>query len=182
MIKTNYNEASGFKLPTGSVHAVCAGIYDLGVQKTEYNGQERIGSHTVLYFELNSENDKGERYGIYKWYNSRNFSTEDRFKPGLQKDIERWFNKQFTNETLKAGFDLESLYGKNCLLNIIKKQNGKYKVESVNPVISSMEKIEPIRKLEEVPNFVIEKRKNQVVQDAQDEYSEAENFEDDIPF
>ena len=187
-IVTDYNSGGGkgFHLPTGTLHAVCCGVYDLGFKKTEYMGKQKEGYHTVLMFELvGHERDDGTPITVSKWYNSRNFSSEPQYKPALQKDVERWFGKAFPEEVLKNGFDLEKLYGKNCLLSIVKNdKNGKEKIESINPIMSNIQKVEPQQRFEHVPDF-IERNRSQEHPTAEHEdstYDEGYSNEDEILF
>ncbi len=179
-LMTGYNENKGFALPTGTIQAVCAGVYDLGEQESTYEGKTRVGFHTVLLFELSELDKDGNRLYVPKWYNSRNFSTESKYKPGLQKDIEQWMNKQIPEDVLKEGFDLEILYGMNAFLNIIKTEKGKFKIASLSPVPKELTKMKPIRALDDIPDFILKKRN--VSSDEQHNGEGPEDFDDDIPF
>jgi hypothetical protein len=47
-------------------------------------------------------------------------------KGNLAKDLESWFSKKISDETRKNGFDLQTLIGRKCQLNLIESEDGKY--------------------------------------------------------
>ena len=56
-----------FERPTGTFQAVCYAVWDIGMQKTVYNGKEKEQHKVIIAWELDKiiENDgeyKGKRY------------------------------------------------------------------------------------------------------------------------
>lgn len=111
--------------PQGNHQAVCFDVFDLGLQKGEWQGKAKIQHKIYIGWELNERiesNDdfNGKRYRIYKKYT---LTLDDR--GNLSKDLISWRGKAFSDEEVKA-FDIENLIGANCMLNIIHNDyNGK---------------------------------------------------------
>lgn len=122
--------------------AVCYGIWDIGLQKGKYKEETKITHQIVIGFELNerieSQDDyNGKRYRINSFYN---LSLGK--KANLRKDLASWRGRDFTKEELD-GFDVESILGANCFLNVILKENGKPRVSAITSVPKGIPKIAP---------------------------------------
>ncbi len=180
--KTEYApEKADLELPTGTMQAVCAGVYDLGIRKQDYKGKISFKRNCLLLFETSEEDDEGERIYFTKWYNSINMTTKDQYKSKLQKDLESWMNTVFTDEKLKEGLDLYKMYGHNALINVVKKDKKggghKYEITSITPVMKGMVKMSPIRELEFPPEWVVKLMGSADEQPADQEYQD-----DGIPY
>jgi len=160
--KDNFKEGDFEKIPTGTQHAVCAFVEDIGTHEGSYNGKA-ISSHKIVICwelaELMTQGDyAGKPFMVSKFYT---LSLND--KANLYKDLISWRGKAFTEEE-KAGFDVEKLISVNCLLNIIttKKQNGKEyaEVASISPPLKSMAKLNPV--CPEPPKWIQELREKSV--------------------
>ncbi len=114
--------------PSGTVGAVCYGVWDLGLQKGEYQGIPNVSHKIIFSFELNkriSSEDgfNGKRYTIHLW-----ITNSLGKKANLPKILESWLGRELTEKEYKDGFDVMSMIGSNCLLNIAHKDsNGKPK-------------------------------------------------------
>ena len=81
----------------------------------------------------------------------------------LRKDLESWRGKPFSAEELAGGFDLEHLYGINCLLGIQHEQNADgtktyANITAILPPQKGMEKMIPVRaNTDPAPKWVQEK-------------------------
>ena len=190
-------EKGGGKIvyPVGFFHAVCSGVVDIGMQISNYDGKESLKHMCYLLFEFidteNEPNEKGSRVKtIAKRYSSINFSTQgDKYKSGLQKDLESWKGHAFTEEEIEA-LDLFNLYGANC--TILLEKNEKYtNVTKVVGMEKGKTKLIPERQFNDEPFDWIQKIKDKQV--LEDEYKETEHetvsdksgpesFADDIPF
>jgi len=107
-----------FKNPEPGMHnAVCFNIFDLGVQKIEWQKEIKFRPQLIIGWELEAKNAKGERFKKYKKYTANLHE-----KALLLQHLESWRNKAFTDEELK-GFDLENIIGKQCTLNLIEDKN-----------------------------------------------------------
>jgi len=118
-------ERKEYKLvPAGTHQAVCFGVWDIGLQKSTYNGKESLKRKVIVGWEIDETMDSGPSVGkrmtIYKTYTLLLAP-----KAALRKDLEGWRGRAFTPEELK-GFDIEKLIGANCTLSVIHEEdNGK---------------------------------------------------------
>ena len=136
-------------IPAGNHHAVCFGVIDLGTHHGRYNGEPNVSHDVLIYWELPSITMEYEKDGVTKtmpkiihgWYR---LSLHE--KANLYKLLVTWRSRAFTAEEL-AGFNLFTVIGANCLLNIIHKTktNGeiKHEVSGASPLVAGMPKMEP---------------------------------------
>ena len=130
-------------VPTGMHHAVCYALIDIGTQPKFGNFPSRRKS--LFIWEIPSERIDVERDG--KKVNlpraiSEKFTTSLNEKGNLRPMLESWRGKSFTAEEL-AGFDMSTVVGANCFLNVIHK-NGKG--EKANRVYANVASINPLPK------------------------------------
>jgi hypothetical protein len=156
--------------PEGTHHAVCVDVIDLGQLPNSF--KPGTTQHKVnIVWQIDERRDDNKRFLVYKRYT---LSLNE--KANLRHDLESWRGRPFTREE-EMGFDVETVKGANCLVNIQHKQSAdKAKtyanVVSVMPLIKGMAKITPEayeRHHEETPQ-----------QDAPAEEAPVEL--DDIPF
>jgi hypothetical protein len=133
-------------IPTGTQHAVCAFVEDIGTHEGSYNGKPLVRHQIVICWELAEKMTQGDNTGK-PFMVSKFYTLSLNEKSNLYKDLISWRGKAFTDEE-RDGFDVERLIGANCLLNIVttKKTNGKEysEVASLSPTMKTMEKITPI--------------------------------------
>lgn len=99
-----------FPIPEeGLFNAVCVDAVALGEIETPWGPKQKVS----LIFELDAEDENGNRYVVGKRYTQ---SLNE--KSNLRKDLERWRNKKFKPQELKNGFDLESLIEVSCIVFI----------------------------------------------------------------
>lgn len=135
------------RCPTGNSLARCYRIIDLGTQKTEYMGQVKYLHKIMLGWEVFPADDNGilhymrdgRPFSIFKNYT---LSWSD--KANLRLDLQSWLGKPFNQEELRK-FDLNTVMGKWCQLNIIERhgQNGNTysNVDNIAPVSSPQKQI-----------------------------------------
>ena len=145
-------EGSSFTpAPTGVHQAVCVDVVDLGVLDVTWQGQTKQQHKVNLAWQINEDRDDGKPYLVFKRYT---LSLHE--KSGLRKDLESWRGKKFTREE-EMGFDLESVIGANCLLNVAHNQVGEKtyaNVASVNPLMKGMPTMQArdyVRKVDRQP-------------------------------
>lgn len=126
--------------PPGSHLARCYRIVDLGTQKSEYLGQVKYLHKIMLGWEIFAEKDDGtpllmrdgRPFAIFKNYT---MSWSD--KATLRKDLQSWRGKPFSQEEMRR-FDLKTILGVHCMLNVIERQGADGKtyvnVDSITPV------------------------------------------------
>lgn len=154
------DEGKKFHLaPAGMVQAVCFDFWDLGLQNTPIKGgKNKIVHKGMVAWELNepivSDDDfNGKRYRIYKKYT---LSLNE--KSNLSKDLTSWRGKPFTDLERKGGFDVESIVGANCFLNIVHvESDGKTyaNISAVNPLPKNMPLILP-ENARSIPEWIVD--------------------------
>ena len=125
----------------GMVQGVCRGIWDIGLQKGSWEGKEIVQPKIIISWEIDEimadGEFKGKRFTVNGFY-TKSLSPKGRLRPLL----ESWRGRPFTDEELK-GFDIETIIGANCLLNLGENASGKVSVLSVNPLMKNTQKMIP---------------------------------------
>lgn len=112
--------------PQGMHNATCFRLVDVGTHDETYEGETKKRHSIFIYWELNdAKMEDGQPFSIMKQYT---LSLNE--KSALFKDLCAWRKKQFTDEELK-GFDLTSILGVTCDLDIGETKTGKSKVLNV---------------------------------------------------
>ena len=164
LAKASDKEFEKFPLPDeGTVLAVCAGVWDLGMQKTSYNGIDKLQHKVVIAWELSQLIDAPESdYNGMPYMLSKTYTLSLYENSNLRKVLESWRGKSFDEETIKNGFDVEKLYGINCLVGVshVTKGDKTYaNITSLLPLMKGIESIQPVRgKDDDPPNWVKEKQ------------------------
>lgn len=117
------------KAPTGTHLARCISIIDIGTHAGDFQGKPTRRNQIIIGWELPNElreDDKPHR--VSKFYTN---SLHEKAK--LRHDLEAWRGRPFTAEEL-AGFDLENILGKPCMVTVIEPEQGKRKVTAVSAV------------------------------------------------
>jgi hypothetical protein len=130
------------RCPSGMHLARCYRIIDLGTQKSEYMGQVKYLHKVMLGWEIHGSNDAGEplkmkdgrSFAIFK-----NYTLSWSEKANLRLDLQSWRGKQFSQDELRR-FDLKTILGVWCMLNIIERDGTDGKtytnVNGITPVPS----------------------------------------------
>lgn len=126
--------------PEGTHQAVCVDVIDKGiVEMPGYDGKPPKKKHMIsIAWQLNEARDDGKRFLVY-----RRYSLSLNEKASLRKDLESWRGKAFTREE-EMGFDVETVIGVNCLLNVQHRtKDGKTyaNVVSIMPLVKGMPKL-----------------------------------------
>ena len=120
--------------------AVVVGIWSIGKQRTSFEGVDKIITQCILLFEVDELYEEGEVKGkhmtIAKWY-TQSLSS----KANLKKSVESFIGKELLEDEIKD-FDLESIIGKTCLLDIIHK-NDKVKINQVSKLPKALTPFKP---------------------------------------
>jgi hypothetical protein len=132
--------------PPGMHLARCYRIVDLGTQKSEYMGQVKFLHKIMLGWEIHTTKDDGT---TLKMRDGRPFAMFKNYtlswseKANLRLDLQSWRGKPFTQEEMRR-FDLETILGAWCLLNVIERpgKDGKtyVNIDTVTPVPQMMKK------------------------------------------
>lgn len=133
-------------IPEGMQHGICYGLYDLGTQRTEFQGTPKKIHQVLLVWELpeiriDLERDGGETENLPRSISKR-YTLSLHKKANLRKELESWRGKTFTELELE-GFNLQKLLGVNCTLQIMhnKKEDRTYSnISNVLPLLSHPQK------------------------------------------
>lgn len=186
-------------VPEGTHIAVCTMVVDLGMQRSNFQGDEKIQQKVCIGWEIPNElvtiNDEQVPAKISKTY-----TVSLHEKANLRKDLVAWRGRQFTDEELD-GFDLKNILAKTCQINVTHwENNGKSgaQVSSVAGFPKGMEapfaKSKPISyEIGDSPDVFnalpewLQKKINERVREDEpevsgDEGSLSEDLNDSVPF
>jgi len=105
--------------PEGTHAARCYQIIDIGVQRVEYKGEQKLQDKVILSFELPDEKmADGRPFIIHQEYTA---SLNEKAK--LRAHLESWRGKAFSEEEL-MGFDIGALLNQPCLVSISHRVSG----------------------------------------------------------
>lgn len=129
-------------VPAGTHLARLYRIVDMGTQKGEWNGVEKIQRKISLGWEIHGEDDSGKPLltddgkpmAIWK-----NYTLSWAEAAALRQDLQAWRGQPWSDEEARR-FNLEKLLGQWCMLNVIHKP-GK---EDKNKVFANVAGISPV--------------------------------------
>jgi hypothetical protein len=153
LIASANNETDREPIPLGTHHAVCCYVADLGMQFSEQ--YQKYARKIVVIWDLAKKQKDGKPFQVSKRYT---FSLGD--KAILRRDLEAWRGRPFTAQEL-AGFDLEQMLGKNCLLTIVETEpRGGKTYRDVTAVTACVEGMPPLAptKFDSEPKWITEAR------------------------
>jgi len=139
IIATAGDSKSYTPAPEGTHQAVCVDVIDIGLKPNQY--REGAQQHKIdIAWQIDETRDDGKRHVLYKRYT---LSLNE--KATLRHDLESWRGKPFTRDE-EMGFDVESVIGANCLINVQHKKAADgsktfANVVSVMPLIKGMVKL-----------------------------------------
>ena len=130
------------KLPsTGLVLAVCVDVIDLGMVttpfKNEKTGEPVIQRKARIVWEVDEKHPDFD--GPHRLYGTYTVSLNT--QANLRKMLEQWRGQKFVAAELKDGFDLETLVGVCCQINIAHSEDGQW--ANVDACLPAREKLEP---------------------------------------
>ncbi len=126
-------------VPAATYPAICVDVVDNGWAENFFDSTKKRRQIEICWLldEINPEND--EKYKIKWWYTA---SLDQ--KANLRKLLVSWRGKDFTDNELKK-FDLETIIGADCLLNVTQYQKTdgdmRSKVESAIKPMAGHKKI-----------------------------------------
>lgn len=129
-------------IPAGMHTAVCYGVVDLGVRKSEFNGKEKWQRKVMILWELPDEIAETEN-GPAPRTMSKQFNLSLHEKSALYQMLSAWRNKAFTEEEL-AGFDLRQIIGQGCQLSVSHETSSKGKTYAAVKAVVGLPKGMPV--------------------------------------
>jgi hypothetical protein len=98
--------------PAGTHAAICVDVIDRGMVETTFGKRHKI----VIVWQIDETMDSGKPYLV-----QRQYTCSLNEKATLRRDLESWRGRAFTKTELD-GFELETLLGIGCLLNIVHRE------------------------------------------------------------
>lgn len=143
--------------PSGRFQAVCCDVVDLGLKTTKYDSKQN--PYVELVFQIDARGDAGNRHRV-----TRRFKLSSHVESSLRQFLCSWFGRNLTDTDFAEGFDLETLVGRNAMIEIANvESDGR---EYAN--IISIEPSDPFRKqvlLSEDYQRVCDREERRVVYD-----------------
>lgn len=136
----NAKKGGNFELaPVGNHVAICYQIIDLGTQRTQFNGKEKLQRKVLFTFELCNELRKFKDDEPEKPFTvSKRYTLSLHEKGKLLPDLESWRGRKFTDEE-KAGSDISIFLGKPCMLQIAH-ENDYANIQAIASIPKGIEK------------------------------------------
>jgi hypothetical protein len=134
LIKDN-SEGSDYEITPAGLHpAVCYGIVDCGTHQEVFAGEPKDRHIMFILFELPTltieiQGETKPR-GI-----SQKYTKSMHAKANLRIMLENWRSKPFLEAEARQGFDIETIIGKNCQLNIIHNEVGDKTYANIGSVV-----------------------------------------------
>jgi len=182
----------------GSHFAVCDMVVDVGLQDTFFGVKPQVYVRFEVpaeRWEYEKDGKKMEGPGVIGNFYTGSMST----KANLRKFLEGWRGKKFTEAEAQA-FDIGSVLGKACLLNIQESQKGDKTYSNIVSAAPIMKGMEPPKAelplliyypgkeemFSALPEWIRKKIETQIpapeVEDPVYQRDETEIDDDDIPF
>lgn len=156
--------------PEGTHQAVCVDVIDKGILEVTYAGKTKKQHKVSLAWQLAELRDDAKRFLVYKRYT---LSLNE--KATLRKDLESWRGKKFTRDE-EMGFDVESVIGANCLVNV---QHNTVQDKTYANVTAVMALPKGMTKLNIADHYVREQDRAEA---SADDHAPLTDDDSDIPF
>jgi hypothetical protein len=133
-------------VPAGMHLARCYRIIDLGSQKSDWQGKQKISPKVMIQWEVHSEDDEGKPLVTDKnepMTISKNYTVSLGENARLRIDLKSWRGRDFNLEEL-SGFHLRNVLGSWCMLTVTRTPGSDGKeysnVTAVSPVPASIKR------------------------------------------
>jgi hypothetical protein len=162
--------------PIGVHQAVCVDVIDKGIVEVIYQSQSKRQHKIDVAWQIDELRDDGKPFLVFKRYT---LSLNE--KASLRRDLESWRGRPFTRDE-ERGFDVETVVGANCLINIQHNVRGDHtyaNVISIMPLAKGMQKLHA-RQYDRVKDRQLDGQSSQIP--AHDDVDFQMPEEDAIPF
>lgn len=119
--------------PAGAHGAVLTRAIDNGTHEGNFGPKRKL----MLTWELDEKMADGRPFLVNQWY-TMSFHP----KSNLRKLIEAWRGARFEGDSVE--FEVESLLGRPCLLNVVHNDRGYADVASISPLPKGMARPDPV--------------------------------------
>lgn len=129
IIATAGDSKSYTPAPEGTHQAICVDVIDHGMKPNTF--KEGTFQHKIaIAWQIGEQREDGKRFVVFKRYT---LSLHE--KATLRKDLESWRGKAFSRDE-EMGFDVESIIGANCLINVQHNVSGDKTYANVSAVLA----------------------------------------------
>lgn len=116
--------------PVGAHLARCIGLIDIGTHHGEYEGVANVRRQVIIRWELCDELMTTGEFAGKPFTVSEFYTLSLGEKANLRKTLTSWRGKEFTDDELR-GFDLKTVLGAPCMLQVGRNKKDKAKVQAV---------------------------------------------------
>lgn len=149
------------KIKPGLINAICVGVWNIGKQKIEFQGEVKLKQQIIIGFEVQQRHSEKDEPMLQ--LSKFNMSLHEKSKLGPM--IESWFSKTLSDSE-RYNYDLKQIVGKRCTLNLI--ENGTWiNIATILPAQESNKLASENVLQGEIPNFVKTMREKAVKEDEQ---------------
>ncbi len=149
------------KIKPGLINAICVGVWNIGKQKIEFQGEVKLKQQIIIGFEVQQRHSEKDEPMLQ--LSKFNMSLHEKSKLGPM--IESWFSKTLSDSE-RYNYDLKQIVGKKCTLNLI--ENGTWiNIATILPAQESNKLVSENVLKGELPNFVKTMREKAVKEDEQ---------------
>lgn len=189
-IRPIFSGGGDFKpCPEGVFSAVCVDVVDGGVKDSGFknkDGSPKMVHKVRIVWQVNRRMETGKRFMVNCWYNN-SLGIYQGKRSNLLKALETWRGREYTESELAdmeaSGWELDSVVGKHCLLQVIHNTTpkGTYaNVSTIMPLPDGMEAIQPEDYVRKADRPI--EQTSQIEQGADDFGGFAPADDSDIPF
>lgn len=126
--------------PAGPYSGVCVDVIDLGVKITKFGPKPHVRIVWQTEHEVTT-GDGDKAPAIVMTTMTKTIGKDS----NLRKLLESWRGKPFTDHEIEKGFDVETLVGVPCALNIVHRVAGENKYANVATVMRLMKGVPPLK-------------------------------------
>lgn len=149
LIASNKSESHIEPIPPDNYQAVCFSVIDIGTHESEFKGVKKKLHKIIIIWEIPelrlTITKDGNESDIPRVI-SKTYTLSLSEKSNLFADLTSWRGVPFTEDELEA-FDVFSVVGANCLLQVINKTNKDGRVYSnvanISKLMKGMAKLQP---------------------------------------
>jgi hypothetical protein len=159
--------------PTGAHSAVCVDVVDLGMLEVAFGGKKKTQHKIRIVWQIAEVMADNRPFIVQKRYT---LSLHE--KAALRKDLESWRGREFTATELE-GFDVETVIGVACLLNVIQQKKDSSTYANVTSIMRLPKGMEPVKARDYVR--VVDRQPEDAAREAEQQ-GDWTPMDDDVPF
>ena len=134
LIKDDSN-SNDFEPTKAGLHpAVCYGLIDVGTHEESFQGEPKLRRIVFILFELPTLTLEIDGVTKPRGINQK-YTMSMHKKANLRRDIESWRGKPFLEHEAQSGFELKSILGANCQLNVIHNISGDKTYANISSIV-----------------------------------------------